>query len=213
MSSRTALFGPPGASWQSSSAGGGGEIGAPADAARASSVDRTRLDVSAIYDQHAGFVWRTLRALGVDESRIEDAVQDVFVVVHRRAAEFAGRSTVETWLFAIARRVAHDHRRHVRRKGGGEELPCDLVDPAVLTPHEAVEHAEAARLLTQLLDQLDDDRREVFVLVELEQLPVPAVAEALGVNPNTVYSRLRAARKQFERAIARRIAKDRGGRR
>ena len=63
--------------------------------------------------------------------------------------------------------------------------------------------AEEIRLFYSLLETLDDDKREVFVLAELEQMSVPEIADTLSLNVNTVYSRLRAARQAFERALSR----------
>ena len=158
-----------------------------------------------VYETHFAFVWRTLRRLGVPESAADDAVQDVFVVVHRRLADFEGRSSLRTWLFGIAARVASDHRRALRRKGGlHEEVSAELPD-ASPGPHESAARSEAVRRLEQVLDLLDDDRRAVFVLADLEQLTAPEIAAALGVNVNTVYTRLRAARDDFNRALARQL--------
>ncbi|HSD87703.1 MAG TPA: sigma-70 family RNA polymerase sigma factor, partial [Kofleriaceae bacterium] len=64
-----------------------------------------------VYAAHFAFVWRVLRTFGVPDAALEDAAQDVFVVVHRRLPEFEGRAAITTWLFAIARRVAGAHRR------------------------------------------------------------------------------------------------------
>ncbi len=153
-----------------------------------------------IYEDYFEFAWTMLRRLGVRGVRLEDAVQELFIVVHRRIGEFAGRSSLKTWLAAIAWRVASDERRLESRKGGAEPLPEDL--PANdRDPHRAAVHAEALRLLEHLLGQLDDDKRAVFVLAELEQMSVPEIAEVLSVNLNTVYSRLRAARKAFDEAL------------
>jgi RNA polymerase sigma-70 factor (ECF subfamily) len=170
------------------------------------------LDLPAIYDQHADFVWRSLRRLGVPERSVDDAVQDVFIVVHRRLGEFEGRSTLKSWLFGIARRVAHDHRRRIGRKERDEELPEVVADPAGTTPALEAERAEAVRALHAILASLDDDKREVFILAELEQMTAPEIAAALGVNLNTIYSRLRAARAAFDAAVARHLARSGGGR-
>ena len=86
------------------------------------------LDFTAVYEEHFAFVWRSMRRLGVPDRLLDDAAQDVFIVVHRRLGEFEGRSTLKSWLFAIARRVAHDHRRRVGRKERTEELPEAVVD-------------------------------------------------------------------------------------
>jgi len=68
-----------------------------------------------IYEEYFAFVWRSLRALGVSRSALDDATQDVFVVVHRRLSDFEGRSSLKTWLFGIACRVAANHRRSRER--------------------------------------------------------------------------------------------------
>lgn len=163
------------------------------------------LTVAELYDQHAAMVFRALRALGVPDASLDDAVQDVFLVVHRRLADFEGRSAVTTWLYGIARRVAADHRRK-RPLGTGPlatltELP-ELPDrgPA---PDQTLARRRAARTVMEILETMDPDKREVFALMELEQLSAPAVAEMIGVPLNTVYSRLRLARQRFEQAVAR----------
>lgn len=161
----------------------------------------------AIYEAHFDFVWRALRRLGVPDASTDDAVQDVFLVVHRKLADFEGRSTLKTWLFGIVLRVARDHRRHRQRKGQLEPLTAEIVDPGS-TPIDLASKREAWRILDRLLDTLDDDKREVFVLAEIEQLSVPEIAELLEQNLNTVYSRLRAARAAFEQALSRHHARE-----
>src|SRR5262249_52352028 len=105
-----------------------------------------------------------------------------------------------------ARRVAHDHRRRVARKERTDELPPALADPRAGCPAEDAARAEAARALNAILDGMDDDKREVFVMAELEQMTVPEISDAIGANVNTVSSRLRAARQAFEAGVARRLA-------
>ena len=159
------------------------------------------LYLARIYDQHAAFVWRTVRLLGVPAAACDDAVQEVFLVVHRRLREFEGRASVRTWLYAIARGVALNLRRQSRRREQRETRAGDIEPPAAPGPHELVERAEAGRLLVELVATLDPDKRDVFVLVEVEQVPVPEVARLLDLPLNTAYSRLRAARLAFERAL------------
>jgi len=176
-----------------------------------SSVSAAPLDFAAVYDQNAAFVWRCLQLFGVAAASLDDAMQDVFLVVHRRLDEFEGRAAVRTWLYAIARRVAHNHRRGVRRRGQLEPISEEMGDRSSLGPHDLVERAEAGRLLVDLVGRLDEDKREVFVLVEVEQMSAPEVAELLDLNLNTVYSRLRAARLAFERELAARRTREREG--
>ena len=170
-------------------------------------------DFLAVYDTYVDFVWRTARRLGVDAGSIDDVVQETFLVVHRRLATEQIRS-LRGWLYGIAVAVVRNHRRTLRRKsphlGRGADFPMspdELADGAK-GPFDMAREAEASRLLHELLAKLDDEKREVFVLVELEELTVPEVAEALDVNPNTVSSRLRLARAEFEEAARRYRARD-----
>jgi len=162
------------------------------------------LGFEAVFRAHYGFVWRTLLRLGVAEGTVDDAAQDVFVVVHHRLEQFEGRARLRTWLFEIARRVAMRYGERARR-GPQADPETELVPSDEAEPDEHVSRAQALRLLQSWLDELDDDKREVFVLSELEEMPGPEIADALGVNVNTVYTRLRAARQHVSRR-ARRLA-------
>jgi RNA polymerase sigma-70 factor (ECF subfamily) len=161
-----------------------------------------------IYAENADFVFRNLRRLGVPDASVDDAVQDVFLVVHRRLGDFEARSRVSTWLFGIVLRVAQTYRRSATRRNArisyepGNELERMPV-AAAEGPLDILERREATTLLHRLLDELDDDKRAVLVCVELEQMTVPEAAESLGLNLNTAYGRLRAARASFNEAVAR----------
>jgi RNA polymerase sigma-70 factor, ECF subfamily len=167
----------------------------------------------AIYDEHFAFVWRSARRLGVQESAQDDVAQEVFVVVHARLAQFEGRSSIKTWLFGILVHVVRNHRRTIARKQPHEAHDDEgrlefIHDDASRGPHERAVKAEALRTLHAVLDGLDDDKREVFVLAELEQMSAPEIAIATGANVNTVYSRLRMARREFEESLARHKARE-----
>ncbi len=164
-------------------------------------VPKLEIDVptfDAVYTAHVAYVWRVLRTFGVTEPQLEDAVQDVFIVVHRRLSEWEGRAAITTWLFAIARRVASSHRR---RKGSDrtEVMTEDPEGPA--DTFAAMSRAQAAATVMSILEKMDEDKRVVFALVELEQLSIPEVARMLDLNLNTAYSRLRLARAAFEAAV------------
>lgn len=160
-----------------------------------------------LYDTHFSFVWRSLRHLGIPEGVVEDAAQDVFLVVHRRWESFdATWSAVETWLFGIVMRVARTYRRSARRGAWAAPSGSDLAEVIPSTdegPAEVASRREAALLLDRLLAGLDDDKRAIVVLVDVEQMSVPQAAEALGINLNAAYWRLRAARGQLKRALLR----------
>lgn len=166
------------------------------------------LGFDAVYHEHFGFVWRSAKRLGVRDASLDDVVQEVFVVVHRRLADFEGRSSVRTWLFGITLRVVRDHRRGTRRRDPGCEIDPDTLRANGGGPAEDAEKEQAVRLLHALLDELPDDRREIFVMAELEQMAMPEIAEALAMNLNTAYARLRTARQEFEQALARHRARD-----
>lgn len=171
------------------------------------------LDFEEIYDTCFDFVWRNARRLGVPDEHLDDAVQEVFLVVHRRLADFEGRASVKTWLFGILVKVAADHRRAVRRKSpharsAGGVVDADTVPDEAERADERMVQSEGVRLLRKLLDELDDDKRAVFVLAELEQMSAPEIALALGLNLNTVYARLRAARVDFNQFALRERARD-----
>jgi RNA polymerase sigma-70 factor (ECF subfamily) len=156
-------------------------------------VNRERPSLREIFDEYAPFLWRTLRHLGIAESDVEDVCQEVFITVHRKLDGFEGRSSLRTWLYGICLRVAWDHRRraHVRREIAVAEPPQRVVEPDQETE---LLHADTKRLLAALLDRLDEDKRAVFVLYELEELPMKEVAEVVGCPLQTAYSRLHAAR-------------------
>lgn len=165
-----------------------------------------------VYDEHAELVWRGLRRLGVAESSVDDAVQEVFVVVHRRLPEFEGRSTLRTWLFGIMLGVARNVRRSARRRAPEGALAAEVGDeipaPDSRGPEGRAEDAEAIRTLHALLDELDEDKRAVLVMADLEEMTAPEIAAALSLNVNTVYARIRAARQAFEQAVQRHRAKE-----
>lgn len=174
------------------------------------SAERARA-FRALYDAHASFVWRNLRRLGVAESEVEDRVQEVFVVAHRRFGEFVDPGHgPRAWLFHIALRVASDARRHRRRHpvdpDGGVAQERQSVEPPQAA---AVVRREALDLLDRALATLDVGRRAVLVLHEIEQMTAPEIARALDLPLNTVYSRLRVARAELETALT--LLRDDGG--
>lgn len=162
-------------------------------------------EFGALYAAHFAAVWRTLKRLGVHPGFVDDAAQEVFVTAFRRWGDFEGRSTARTWLLGIAVRVASDARRKQR--------PTEAVSEAWAAPASGPEAETAAResvrRVERLLAELPPDRREVLVLVDVEGYSMPEVAEATGVNLNTLYTRLRAARQTFEALVQREVELER----
>lgn len=148
-----------------------------------------------VYEGQFEFVWRSLRRLGVAVAGLDDATQEVFLVVHRRLHEFEGRARLTTWLFRIALNVAQHHKRRALRKAT-DPLP-DTVAASAGSPQDVLTRREDFELVYGMLAKLDDEKRTVFVMAELEEMSISEIAEVLGVPVNTVYSRLRVARQQF----------------
>lgn len=167
------------------------------------------LTLRAIYEEHFQFVWKSLRRLGVREADVPDAVQDVFIVVHRKLPEFEGRSKVSTWLFGIAMRVARDRQKlaYNRRQVDDEDAVAACVDDDADVSAQA-ERKQGLEMLERILDTMTLEQRAVFSLFELEGLTGDAIAEMLEVPLGTVYSRLRLARETFQKAVGRQRARE-----
>lgn len=157
--------------------------------------------IAEVYDAHYRFVWRCLRSLGVPDAALDDALQDVFVVVQRKLSTFEGRSELRTWLYAIALRIGRRYRSRARAEG----TPAETEEEAIAggDGESALERSERLALARRALDALDDEKREVFVLAQVEQMSAPEIAAITGVPVNTVYSRLRAARAAFAAEVRR----------
>jgi RNA polymerase sigma-70 factor, ECF subfamily len=170
-----------------------------------SAPPRSPARVEQIYDEHVTMVWRGLRRLGVPEANIEDAVQDVFLVAHRRLAEFEGRSSIKTWIYGIVLRVAKDHRRAQLRQVHRIERLADILSgsAATQTPVDEAERREANRALHAILAELDDEHREVLVMVDLEEFSMRDAAAVLHLHLRACQRRLRAAHAAFEKKLAR----------
>jgi RNA polymerase sigma-70 factor, ECF subfamily len=177
---------------------------------------RSDFSLERIFSTYMAYVWRLLGRLGVPPRDVPDVCQDVFITVHRKLPEFEGRSSIKTWLYSICCRTAQSYRRSARAR----ELPTDNVtllsseaqalETSGFSPEIQVDKQRAKALLEYALNLLDDEKRTVFVLYELEELQMPEVAEALGCPLSTAYSRLSAARKVIKTVFARATLVDTG---
>jgi RNA polymerase sigma-70 factor (ECF subfamily) len=146
-------------------------------------------------------VYRSLIGLGLAPASAEDAMQDVFLVAHAHLDEFRG-TFFKAWLYRLAHSIARNVRRSTRRDKN--HVPVDpeaLAGPHTDSPFEKAAQAERIRLLHELLEQIDDDKRQVFILAELEQMPQVEIAEALDIHVNTVAYRLHAARERLQQLL------------
>jgi RNA polymerase sigma-70 factor (ECF subfamily) len=152
-----------------------------------------------LFKAHAAFVLRLVRHLGVGLSDAEDVTQEVFMIAHGRLAQLRNEANPRSWLFGIARRLAANHVRKSKRRHNVPLEDYDVVERG--TPATELQLTRDRRLLLQALDQLDDAKREVFVLFELENLAMQEVAEMIGCPLHTAYSRLYAARTIVQRCV------------
>lgn len=172
-------------------------------AARPEGRSLEAVDFTVVFRDFGAYVPGLLRRLGVAEREVEDVAQDVFTVIHRKLPGFRGDSTLKTWVCGVTLRVARSHLRlsRVRKLVLGEPALEPSQPPAQF---ESALLAERVRMLQRALDELPDHQRRVFVLYELEELPMHEIAGVLGCSEKTSYTRLYAARDKVERALRRR---------
>ena len=153
-----------------------------------------------LYQAEFARICRLMRRLGVPDKDLEDAVQDVFMVVHRRWEDLDPDRPAKAWLSGIAVRVASQWRRKASVR---HEAALEDAEPASPAPGaDAVLEARRARArVLGALDVLPEDQRMVFVLHELDGCSMPEIAAALGIPVNTAYSRLRLGRERFVTAV------------
>lgn len=165
-------------------------------------TDSRTSPIGALYREHFDLVWRGLRRLGVPLSMVDDATQDVFLVVHRRLKEIQLTGAPRSWIYGITLYMARYYRRKASR-ALNEETEAYLVDEHARDPAEQAADRQALRSVYAALGKLSDAHREIFVLADIEELSAPDIAALLKLPLNTVYSRLRHARAHFETLVAR----------
>ena len=156
-------------------------------------------DTRQLFETHAAFVLRLVRRLGVHESDMEDVAQEVFLIAHRRIADLDPEANPRNWLFGIARRLVANYLRkahRLRERPSQDVMPIESGDPDA-----ELDLRRSRALLDQALNQLDQDKRVVFVLFELEGLTMQEVALMVGCRLHTAYSRLHAARALVRRRV------------
>ncbi len=163
-------------------------------------ASHARAEFDRLYRDHFTFVWRTLRRFGVREAALEDAAQEVFLIAYRKAGAWHEWSSPRAWLFGVARRVAHDQRRSHDRHERKLALVVELPPPR--GADQSLEDRRRLELVAAAITKLSPERSAVYVLAELEDMSAPEIAQALDINLNTVYSRLRRARQDVAEQLA-----------
>lgn len=162
-------------------------------------------DFAALYASHVDFVFKTLQRLGVRESDLEDVLQKVFIDIHQRLHTFDPEKSLEGWIYGICKNECSNYRRiaHRRHEVGSDEPVEPRSDGSSWQPEEIISRRQAQQTLESLLETLDLDKRVVFVMFEVDELPCDEIAQRLDIPVGTVYSRLNAARKAFQKAVER----------
>lgn len=168
------------------------------------STEPAPLDAQAfrrLFDANASYVLASLGRFGIAPRDQEDLMVEVFVRVHRALDRYDPSRPLRPWLCAFAARTASEHRKLARHR---REQIGELPEPAAEgTPQSELEAHEAQQLVAMALEAVDEDKRVVFVLHELDEIAVPEIARALEIPEGTAYSRLRAARAEFAAAVRR----------
>ena len=126
----------------------------------------------------------------------DDAAQETFITAHRSLAGFHGRASLKTWLTAIAVNACRARLRKRRLRRALQSTLRGLhLTQQVVSPEDAVTQNEVHRHLWQAVDSLDEKHRLPVILRYVHELTVPEIAESLGTNEGTIYSRLHYARK------------------
>jgi RNA polymerase sigma-70 factor (ECF subfamily) len=174
----------------------------PGERANDPPVSRDRR-IKALVEAHYDFIWRSLRRRGLPPEAADDAAQQVFMVASRRLDDLV-QGAERSFLYRTAVRVGSDARRgHLRQAArSSPEDVTQAIDPTP-NPEELTDRKRARALLDKLLETLDEDLREVFVLFELDGMGVPEIASLLGIPQGTCASRLRRAREAFKDGIKR----------
>jgi RNA polymerase sigma-70 factor, ECF subfamily len=158
-----------------------------------------------LFELESPYALRTLRRLGVAERDVEDMAHEVFVAVHRELGNYDPTRPIRPWLFAFCFRIASHYRRKHRLETV-QDVARDVADPSD-APDALLDRERKRRLVLLALDEIELDRRAVFVLHELDGFTCEAIADTLEIPLGTVYSRLRRAREEFSSKMRRLQAK------
>ena len=166
-----------------------------------------------VYQKYFDFVWTSARSLGVGPDTVDDVVQEAFIVIHARLNTLRDPAALRSWIYGIVRRTALSQIRAQRTRDAytlmyGEN---SVRASGMLTPSDDAEQSDQTKLLWTLLERLDEPKRELFVMAELAEMTMPEIARTLDIPVGTASTRLRAARKAFEAALARHKANQKRG--
>ncbi len=150
------------------------------------------------YRAEFGYICRTLVRLGIRDADVEDVAHEVFLVLCRKWDQYDRQRDLRPYLFGIAFRVAASQRRRYGREVAYEGLE---VPDTSRTVEQKMWSDQARAIVLKALEDVPLPRRAVFIMYELDEVPMATIANTLGIPLFTAYSRLRKARKEFKRAV------------
>lgn len=168
-------------------------------------------ELTDLYRAEFSYVWTVLYRLGARGGDREDLAQEVFAAAFKQWATYDRTRAVRPWLFGISYRLVRDHRRKHQHRFEEPGHGAAAVQPGP-NAEDAVARRQGLELALRALDTLELDRRAVFVMHDIDEHPMPVIAEELGIPLNTAYSRLRLARRDFNELAGRLMAAEGGGR-
>ena len=158
--------------------------------------------LGALFDRHQRAVFRFVARLSAADQRdLDDLTQLTFMRVGQSAGSFSGRSSVRSWIFAIAGHVVHDHIRAEVRRRNLTKSAATLPQADSERPDHSAEGRQALDLLGRALAGLSHDLRMTFVMCEIEDTPGKDAATALGIPEGTLWRRLHEARRILMAAV------------
>ena len=174
-------------------------------------TEAQKFDVAGIYREHADFVWRCIRRMGISDTDTGDLVHDVFVIVHQKLDSFEGRSDVKTWLYAIAQNLVWNERRKQsnrkrlwQRFVNGHQTEAE----ANIDLDGNVYHTQLAKAADIALNTLDDPFRGLMMLVDFEGVSIREAGAAYNMSKDAAWGALRVARKRFSAALPSELRRD-----
>ena len=155
-----------------------------------------RLAMQVLYARYHVRVFRFVVRMVRDEAVAEDLISEVFLDMWRQAGRFEGRSTVSTWMLAIARFKALSALRR-RLDGELDEETASAIEDPTDDPEIALEKKDKSAMIRKCLVGLSAEHREIIDLVYYHEKSVGEVAEIVGIPENTVKTRMFYARKRL----------------
>jgi RNA polymerase sigma-70 factor (ECF subfamily) len=165
---------------------------------------KEKLDIKAIYNEHADLLIRLIVRLTGEGGHVDDLLQETFLSAYNKQSQFdPQKGNLPTWLYWIAKNLCRNYLRSAQRFGllkrryqDEPQIKLNYIKP---NPEEAIAKSQKAHFVNQLIQNLPFKHREVFTLYEVEGKTSCEIADMLEVSENTFWSRLHHARRKFKK--------------